>query len=60
MTFTMDWRTFGFLLALCLATGMIFGLAPALHASRTNVHEVLKEGGRTGTGGTGRADGRQR
>jgi putative ABC transport system permease protein len=51
MVFTMDWRTFTFLLALCLATGVIFGLAPALHASNTNVHEMLKEGGRTGTGG---------
>ena len=51
MVFTMDWRTFAFLLVVCLATGLIFGLAPALHASKTNVHEMLKEGGRTGAGG---------
>jgi predicted permease len=51
MVFTMDWRTFGFFLGVCLATGVIFGLAPALHVSRTNVFETLKEGGRSGSGG---------
>jgi predicted permease len=51
MVFSMDWRTFAFFLTVCLATGLVFGLAPALHASSTNVHELLKEGGRTGSGG---------
>jgi predicted permease len=51
MVFTMDWRTFAFFLTVCLATGIIFGLAPALHVSKTNVYETLKEGGRTGSGG---------
>ena len=51
MVFSMDWRTFAFFLVVCLATGLVFGLIPALHTSATNVHEMLKEGGRTGSGG---------
>ena len=51
MVFSMDWRTFSFFLVVCLATGLVFGLIPALHTSTTNVHEMLKEGGRTGAGG---------
>ncbi|HEV2388856.1 MAG TPA: ABC transporter permease [Candidatus Acidoferrales bacterium] len=49
-----DWRVLLFLLGITLATGVIFGLAPAVHASRTNVNESLKEGGRSGTPGAGR------
>jgi putative ABC transport system permease protein len=52
MVFTMDARVFLFFAAVCLVTGIVFGLAPALHISKTNVNEVLKEGGRSGTGGT--------
>jgi hypothetical protein len=37
---------FGFFALVCLGTGLIFGLAPALHVSKTDVNEVLKEGGR--------------
>ena len=49
--FTMDWRVFTFLGLVCLTTSVVFGLAPALHLSKTNVNELLQEGGRTGTGG---------
>jgi predicted permease len=49
--FTMDGTVFAFFAAVCLGTGIIFGLAPALHASKTDINEVLKEGGRSGTAG---------
>src|SRR5262245_3277027 len=48
--FTFDGRVFAFLGAICLGTGFIFGLAPALHVSKTDINEVLKEGGRSGSG----------
>jgi predicted permease len=48
--FTLDGRVFGFLAAICLGTAFIFGLAPALHVSKTDINEVLKEGGRSGSG----------
>jgi putative ABC transport system permease protein len=52
MTFTLDPIVFVFLLAVCVGTGVLFGLAPAMHISKTDVHEVLKEGGgRSGSGG---------
>jgi predicted permease len=51
MVFSMDAKVFGFFAAVCVLTGLVFGLAPALHISKTNVNEVLKEGGRSGSGG---------
>jgi predicted permease len=50
--FTMDARVFGYLALICLVTAVAFGLAPALHIARTDVNEVLKEGGRSGSAGT--------
>ncbi len=49
--FTMDGTVFFFIASVSLGTGIVFGLAPALHVSKTDVHEVLKEGGRTGAVG---------
>ena len=52
--FTMDYTVFGFMALVCLVTGVLFGIAPALQVSKTNVNEVLKEGGR-GSSGSARA-----
>jgi putative ABC transport system permease protein len=49
--FTMDGTVFAFFAIVCLGTGIIFGLAPALHSAKTDVNEILKEGGRSGTAG---------
>lgn len=38
-----------FTLALGFAVALLVGIAPALHAAKGNVHEMLKEGGRTGS-----------
>jgi putative ABC transport system permease protein len=43
-----------FTLSLCVATGLIFGVAPAWQASRPDVNAVLKEGGTRASGGRGR------
>ncbi len=51
VVFTMDYTVFGFLAAICVVTGVLFGLAPALQVTKTNVNEVLKEGGRGNAGG---------
>jgi len=52
MTFTIDPIVIIFLASVCVATAFVFGLAPALHVSKTDVNEVMKEGGgRSGTGG---------
>lgn len=49
--FTMDGTVIAFFAVVCLGTGIIFGLAPALHAAKTDVNEILKEGGRSGSAG---------
>ena len=48
LTIPMDWRVALFTLAVSLATGVVFGLAPALRASAVKASLVLKEESQTG------------
>jgi predicted permease len=49
LDYTMDRSVFLALVGVCTATIAIFGLLPALHASRTDVNRTLKDGGRSTT-----------
>ncbi len=49
----LDWRVALFTLAATIVVGVVFGLAPALQASKTELNTDLKDGGRSGTARTG-------
>ena len=49
-----DGRVLLFTLGLALLTGVLFGLAPALHARASVLFSALKEGGQRATAGAGR------
>src|SRR5262245_3345789 len=46
----MDWRVFGFTTAVAILTGLLFGLAPALRATRVDLNSALKENTRGAKG----------
>ena len=50
MDFRVDYVVFGYVAGICCLTAILFGLAPALHVSKTNNNVALKEGGRGTTG----------
>ncbi|HUK89925.1 MAG TPA: ABC transporter permease, partial [Blastocatellia bacterium] len=47
----LDSGVFGFTLAIAVVTGLLFGLAPAVAASRADLRESLHEGGRSASAG---------
>ncbi len=49
-----DGTVLAFALAVSVATGILFGLAPAWQASRATIGSVLKDGGRSSTASGGR------
>jgi putative ABC transport system permease protein len=51
MKFTVDARVYAFLAIVCLGTSLVFGLAPALHISKSG-SPWFKDGGRTVAGGS--------
>jgi predicted permease len=46
----LDWRVLAFVGAVTLVTGIAFGIAPALRATRGDVHNALKQTGRSVAG----------
>src|SRR5215210_2272166 len=48
--FPLDGRVFAFLLGVAVLSGLLFGIVPALQASRGDVRESLSEGGGKATG----------
>lgn len=42
--FTMNFTVFGYFASLCILSGLLFGIAPALRSSKPNLVDVLKDG----------------
>jgi predicted permease len=47
MLFQMDYSVYAYFAVLCVATGIVSGLAPALRISRVDLNSTLKEGSRS-------------
>jgi predicted permease len=43
---SIDWRVLGFALLISLATGLLFGLAPAIHSAKAGLAGTMREGSR--------------
>src|SRR5258708_5650960 len=51
LDFSFAWRVFAFALSAAIFVALIAGVAPAVRASRVDLNDVLRESGRTSTGG---------
>jgi putative ABC transport system permease protein len=49
----LDWTVVGFTALVAIGTGVVFGLVPALHSSKPDVNESLKDAARGSSGGVG-------
>ncbi len=49
LSLTPDWRVWGFIAFLCIASGVLFGLVPALRLARLDVNDALQSQGRGGS-----------
>jgi predicted permease len=54
LRFNVDYRVLFYVAAICVVTGVVFGIAPALQVSRENPGDTLKDGAR-GTAGNRRS-----
>src|SRR5271166_3427626 len=52
---SLDWRVLAFTFVISIATGVLFGLAPALSAVGHDLNSTLKTSGRSTTGNRGRS-----
>ncbi|HTJ29763.1 MAG TPA: ABC transporter permease, partial [Acidobacteriaceae bacterium] len=48
--FSMNYTVFGYFAALCILSGLVFGMVPAVRSSRVELNEVLKDGARSVSG----------
>ena len=58
MSSKFDWMIFGFTAAISIFTGLLFGLAPAWQATRTQVSSGLKDNAQTATQRRHNSDGK--